>query len=248
MILKDHFVTVFFNHKSILDFDPYKVFLNITSIDTLFRERFLFFLQKAFEASSWKKEGYLVILNDDGQEEEVDMKFWTVFLRWIKYQDNYVKFADIGPNKYFTRDIHVFFLEVKSRMYTNIRDIMHMIKKCKLSGGNELCNLRGGWYENIRDTMYRMIKRMSTGTIGGMDDCCNLRGGCFYEFKMCLWSLEGIYEDENETCAYFKELHRLLDEMNSSEQVIKLIDETLNSYSYYRFNVERKETKKIISD
>ncbi|CAG8510464.1 35972_t:CDS:1 [Racocetra persica] len=244
MILKDHFVNVFFNRKSILDFDPYKVFLKVSSIDTFFRERFLFFLQKAFEASEWKKEGYLVILNEDDQEEDVDMNFWTVFLRWVKYQGDYVKFAEIGPNKYFTRDIHIFFLEVRDRMYTNISDNMNMIKKCKLSGGNKVCNLKGGWYENIRDTMYRMIKRISTGgTTGGMDGSCDLRGGCFYEFKMCLWDLEGIYEDESDTCTYFKELHRLLDEMNSCEQIIKMIDETLNSYSYYRFNVRWKEMK-----
>ncbi|CAG8438456.1 13271_t:CDS:1 [Dentiscutata heterogama] len=246
MIVKDHFITVFFDRKCILDFDPFQVFLKVSVIDTFFRERFLFLLQEAFEASEWKKEGYLMIENDMGKFEDIYVNFWTVFIRWVKFQNNYVEFSMIGPNKYFTRDINIFFKEVEDRIYSNIENIMQRIKKCKFASGNkEVCNLRGGWYANIRNTMYRiMVGRFS----GGIDDVCNSRGGCFYEFKMCLWSLEYIYDDENETCLYFKEFHRLLKEANSYQQISKLIDlidETLNSYGDYRFNV-RKEIKKKI--
>ncbi|CAG8683457.1 19233_t:CDS:2 [Dentiscutata erythropus] len=180
----------------------------------IFDMTFLFLLQEAFEASEWKKEGYLMIENDMGKFEEVYVNFWTVFVRWVKYQNNYVEFAIIGPNKYFTRDINIFFKEVEDRIYSNIKDIMQRIKKCKFASRNkEVCNLRGV-------------------------------GGCFYEFKMCLWSLEYIYDEENETCLYFKEFHRLLKEANSCEQISKLIDlidETLNSYGDYRFNEEIKK-------
>ncbi|CAG8727285.1 hypothetical protein C2G38_1152658 [Gigaspora rosea] len=245
MIVKDHIVTVFFDRKSILDFDPFKVFLKVSSIDTFFRERFLFLLQEAFETSEWKKEGYLMIENDEGQFEDIDVNFWSVFTRWVKYQNCYVEFSVIGPNKYFTRDINIFFKEVESRMYANIKDIMHRIKKCKFASGNkDVCNLRGGWYANIRDVMYRIMRNRFTS---GIYDDCNSRGGCFYEFKMCLWDLEYIYDDESETCSYFKEFHRLLKEANSCEQISKLIDlidETLNSYSDYRFNVRKKEMNK----
>ncbi|RIB26941.1 hypothetical protein C2G38_2161890 [Gigaspora rosea] len=186
-----------------------------------------------------------MIENDEGQLEDIDVNFWSVFTRWVKYQNCYFEFSFIGSNKYFTRDINSFFKRVESQIYANIKDIMHRIKKCKFASGNkDVCKLRGGWYANIRDVMYRIMGKRFTSRI--YDDC-NSRGDCFYEFEMCFWDLEYIYNDESETSSYFEEFHRLLKEANSCKQISKLIDlidETLNSYSDYRFNVRKKEMNK----
>ncbi|CAG8554294.1 20993_t:CDS:2, partial [Gigaspora rosea] len=85
--MKGHFVTVFFDRKSI--------WIKVILLQYFSIARIFILIQEAFEASKWKKEGYLMIENDEGQFEDIDVNFWTVFIRWVKYQNDYVEFAVI---------------------------------------------------------------------------------------------------------------------------------------------------------